>query len=559
MRILTNAPARLLLLAALLCLVPAAAARAQASKEAPVVIEGRITDGEKGLPGVAVVLLDAARREGPTRPSARAKTDHEGRYRLSGVPPGSYFVRPVAPTYVLEAAERFEIGRRLTLAAGETASDVDFRLTPGGVITGRVTDADNQPVIGETVFISPADPAQPTPSHVSVQRNQTDDRGVYRIFGLPPGRYHVSAGQDTEAGDIQTNMPGRFYRRTYHPAAFEQKEARVVEVTAGGEATEVDITLGRASKTYRASGRLVNPDGRPAPGLWVTYGLLDREARAISAFGGGVATNARGEFELAGLVPGRYVVFTSPMDDTPSEHYSDAVPFDIDGADVSGLEVKLRPGASLSGVAVVEGTSDPAKASWLLRRVRVAAHVEAAASSSAAGAPNYSVTIPEADGSFRLTGLRPGKARLGTGWSSETPALALVRVELNGVVQNDGFELAEGARLSGLRVVLVYGESTVRGQVNVVGGQLAPDERVYVFARRPGAGEDEQQGPYGKGAEADARGRFIIEGLAAGSYELAARVFSPRAGSRRHSQRVPVAVSEGGEATATITLNLGEQ
>jgi hypothetical protein len=64
----------------------------------------------------------------------------------------------------------------------------------------------------------------------------TDDRGIYRIYGVAPGRYRVSAGvsDDDTYPSIRTGRVS--YRRTYYPDAPDAADAKIVEVTAGGEA-----------------------------------------------------------------------------------------------------------------------------------------------------------------------------------------------------------------------------------------------------------------------------------------------------------------------------------
>ena len=543
------APARaaFALLAALACgaLAPSARAQAPAPKEAPATVEGRVTDGERGLAGVHVSLI-AQEPNSRTRLIARAKTDHEGRYRLTGAPPGAYHVLPLAPVYVLPDSHTYPPGRRVTLAAGETVGDVDFRLTRGGVITGRVTDADGQPVIGEIVHITPADASQSGRISYVAQRNVTDDRGVYRVYGIEPGRYRVSVGQDAETSGGHGR--GRYYWRTFYPDAAAASEARVVEVTSGGEATDIDIRLGRPVKTYTATGRFVGHDGRPAPGVKFAYGRVDRDGGYPGGYESGLTTGARGEFRLDGLVPGRYSVFAATDEGATSEFYSDPFAFDLDESDVSGLEVKLRRGAAVSGVVQIEGARDRAPLVRLLRQLRLYAQTE----TGAPGPPSYAQSPVADDGNFRLAGLRPGKLHLGLGWP-QVPGLVLSRIELNGVALREGFEVAEGAQVSGVRVVALYGNSVVRGQINVTNGTLETGTRLVVFAQR--AGEDPRAGGYAKGAEADARGRFVMEGVAAGDYEFTARSFTRR-GARHQSPRVHVAVPESGEATVTLTIDL---
>jgi hypothetical protein len=154
------------------------------------------------------------------------------------------------------------------------------------------------------------------------------------------------------------------------------------------------------------------------------------------------------------------------------------------------------------------------------------------------------------DGSFRLTGVRPGKFRLN--FNSEVKGLSLSRIEVGGVVQRDGVQVAEGAQLTDVRLVLVYGSAVLRGQLNFPGGGAPPPgTRMIVVARRVGSNDDQ----WSKGAEADSRGRFQLEGLAAGEYEVQARAFST-------TGRVPplvsepqrVSVGEGGDVTISLTL-----
>lgn len=553
---MTNAQARLALLMltalALAALAPRAAAQGPAPKEAPASVEGRVTDGDEGLAGVSVVLV-SFQNPGRIRSVARARTDQEGRYRLSGVAPGRYHVLPAAPSYVMqEPFQGYPPGRPLLLSAGETVRDMDFRLARGGVVTGRVTDADGQPVVAETVHVTSADPARDARQDFFLQQQRitTDDRGVYRAYGLPAGRYRVSVGQDATSGSISFGGR-RFYRRTFHPDAVEESQARVVEVAAGREADDVDITVARAARTFSASGRFVGPDGRPAPGVTVGVGPIDQRGGGVmGAYGGGWTTNARGEFRVEGLGPGRFAVFALPVREETPEDYSEPAEFTVTDADVSGLEVRLRRGASLSGVVAVEGVSDRATLARLAPQLRLAASVESP--NRPPGPTNFSQAQVAPDGSFRLAGLRPGRARIGLGWP-QPRGFTLTRVEVNGVEQREGVELAEGASVSNLRVVVAYGTATVRGQVNFTNGTLGAGERLVVFARRIVPGQETPEGVGGRSIEADARGRFLLEGVPAGEYEFTARVFS-RGGSRPNVARQQISVPEGAEVSVTLDL-----
>jgi hypothetical protein len=536
--------------ASLLLAIVCCAAATHAQKDAPASIAGRVTDGERGVPGVVVTLMsgDPSQR---FKTIARTKTDAEGRFALTNVAPGRYQIMPFAPVYIVQGTSDWPPGRMLTLLGGEAVADVDFRVERGGVITGRVTDGNGNPVIAERVDVAPADNKNNSMQRGGPfdQRDQmTDDRGVYRIYGLPAGSYRVSVGQSDERGAVSLGRR-KIYRRTFYPDASEAAQARLVEVKAGGEADDIDITLANAVKTYRASGRFVNAEtGQPAPNVTFGYGTLDPAGRRVSSFGGGMATNTRGEFQTEGLAPGHYVVFALPQDG--SELYSEPVNFEVTDADVSGVVVKLKRGVSVTGVVQIEGVSDRATVARLLGQVRVIGYVD---SKSQAVVPNYSRPPTLApDGGFRLTGLHSGTLRIAAS-AEGAKGLTLSRVELNGARMSDGIEVAEGAQLSGVRVVMVYGSGVIRGQVNFTNGAPPPGARLIASARRVGANGDERSD---RQVEADARGFFIIEGLTAGEYEVVVRAFNE--GEMYRSEAQHVSLGDGVEVSVTPALDLSK-
>ncbi len=553
-----NSLARVMLISlacALACAAWAAApcAAQTATKEAPATVAGRVTNGEKGMPGVEVALAINSDTSPNGKTAARAVTDAEGRFRLTGVAPGRYQLMPLAPAHVVPDMTGWPPGRAITLSPGDTVEDMNFALTRGGVITGRVTDSEGKPVIGEQVNIVPAEKGQRPLSFFAGQRNTTDDRGVYRAYGLAAGRYRVSVGQQRNSGMIRVGGPRRFYRRTFHPDAVEEAQAKIIEVREGGEVTEVDISVAKASRTYKAEGRFVSAEtGRPMPGLQFAFGTLMGEgaSRRVGSYGStGQRSNARGEFVADELAPGSYAVFA--VSDESVEWYSDTAVVEVEDADISGLEIKIRRGATLTGVVQIEGARDRAAYAKLIEQVPLARNVEARGELTA---PNWNRIAIAPDGSFRISGLRPGKLRLMLGWPP-VKGLTLVRVERENAEMRDGIEITEGANVTGVRVLLAYGNAVIRGQVNVTGGVLPQGVRMMVSARRAGANTPGLM-PMGiLPSNVDARGRFAIEGLAAGDYELQLRLFGPDYMNVQPLKQT-VSIPEGGETPVTFAVNL---
>ncbi|HEV2705460.1 MAG TPA: carboxypeptidase regulatory-like domain-containing protein [Pyrinomonadaceae bacterium] len=536
------------------CTTIAAAARqsTQTAAAAAATISGRVTVEGKAAPGVEVLLL--ARNNRSSVALARALTDTEGRFRLTGVSAGSYQVVPVAPTLVAPPQTASGRGGRwLDISAGQNVEGVDFALTRGGVITGQVTDAEGLPVIAERVTLTPvegaaAERAALLSSNLSFE---TDDRGIYRIYGVPPGRYLVSAGQSGSAPP--SGLRGRkFYQRTFHPDATEELRAVAVEVSAGAEVTNININLARPARTFAVTGRITDSvSGQPVAGVRLSYGLLRDSRQLINAPASNLRSGADGEFKLNGLAPGRYVVYVPASGE--SDAYSEPLQFEVDNGDVSGLDLKVQRGARLSGVVVVEGATD----TTILQRL---AHVPVSAFLYQPEAISPA-TVPSrvnADGSFLLSGLRPG--RLVVGSAARLPTgFTLLRVERDGVVQQDGIRINSDEQIAGVRVVLAYGNYVVRGQMRLAGGTPPPGTRFFIYVRREGP----TILPRYPAAEVGADGRFVVEGLAAGDYEFVLVARSPAVAGANVSAKPPstkmlVRVGGASEPEVALVLNLNE-
>lgn len=547
-------PARLVLLTALLLAVPFSLARAQQPPQKPAtgVITGRITLGDTGLPNVPVLLFSTDRMQRTRGSVARAVTDYEGNYKLTNVAAGSYTVTPNAAAFIGPSEGMFgEMGRTINIADGETVEDINFSLKRGGVITGRVVDADGNPVVAERIHLNVAnkDPRQQRQFsfNANPQMYETDDRGVYRLFGLPAGRYTVSVGEAGQEGEVRFGFGKRtYYARTYHPGVTDASKAAVLEVTEGSEITNADITLGRMGQAFSASGRVVDENGKPVANARIGNGSLLKDRKMMGSMGYGALSDGQGQFRLEGLPPGRYAVFV--WNEGKSESYTDPITFEITEGDVSGLELKFRRGASISGVAVIEGTADKAVFDTLSQLSIWATP----AAEDRLFVPTFAPIKIAPDGSFRIIGVQPGKMRIHLANYPPPKGFMPPRIERDGVVVQE-IEVTRGAEITGVRIVFQYGTGRVRGLVKVENGTLPAGSRVMVTARRL----NDNAGNPPPGVRVDSRGRFALEGLPTGEYELNLHAFitgdTPR--------RIPVLkqkvnVMSGTEVEATFTLDL---
>ncbi|MBO0857763.1 MAG: carboxypeptidase regulatory-like domain-containing protein [Chloracidobacterium sp.] len=510
-------------------------------------VTGVVKLGDAPAVGITLTLLPD--RMGPIgqQPDSanRVVTDEKGEYRFTSVAAGKYRVTPLAEAFVITSGATLgggSSGVSVTVSEGQTTSNIDLTLARGGVITGRVTDEEGRPVIAERIGLSMVDANGQPQSFNGGTRfgNETDDRGVYRLYGLPAGRYLVSAGGGDRPGVSRRIR----YPQTYYPDVVDQDQAKPVDVKTDFSADDIDIHLGAPLKTYAVTGRVVDADsGQPAASLPVNIvPLLGRGGAGAVAVGGvaGSVANAEGAFRVTGLAPGKYQAsagssgFTGGDPSASSDFYSDPVSFEINGGDVTGVEIKVHQGATIAGVVVIDGGADPSIGAQLsqlmisaISRGGQQSPAQGQAGGGMGGRQNFSQV--GSDGAFRITGVAPGRVRLnvnGPGGFGGGSGFSLSRIERDGAVVTGGFNVAPTEQVTGVRVYVVYSAGVIQGRVVVTGGALPAGTRLTVFVRSLDSGGRNRP------AMVDPSGQFRVEGLAPGNYEVSlnARVFTPGAG-----------------------------
>lgn len=512
-------------------------------------VSGRVTIKEKGVGGV-MVALRKAESQMPYEPFQKGATDMDGFYRITNVPPGSYEVVPSVPAFVPAAKEARS--KRILIGDDDNVEGINFTLIRGGVITGRITDADGRPLIQQQVTLylesafnqSPQGaPRQVFPATVG----QTDDRGIYRLYGLQAGRYKVACGRSDETYIGGPNTGRSTYRQVFHPDVTEQEKAKVIEVSEGSEAADVDIALGRALQTFSANGRVIDGEkGQPAPNI--RFGIQRLVGQRVEYVSTVAASNVQGNFVIEGLIPGKYGINMLPTPNQGNELRAEALNFEIIDNDISGVVVKLVRGASVSGVVVVESDDKAviAKLSEMQLRGYVAVQGGGMVSSSAS-----SPIAP--DGSFRLAGLASGALNLNIAVPNRPlppKGFSIARVERDGVAVPRAIEVKDGEQVMGVRVVLSYGSATIRGVITLDDAPLPPGTRASVRLAKPG--EPTPGTMNFRPPVVDERGRFLIEGIPAGTYELQTVVMTPKSSSRM-VKRV-VTIQDGTTTDITIAV-----
>ncbi|HEX7330238.1 MAG TPA: carboxypeptidase-like regulatory domain-containing protein [Pyrinomonadaceae bacterium] len=498
------------------------------------VVSGHVTVDGKTAEGVEVLLVANTAEQRRTQ-VAKTRTDAEGRFRLNVESEGRYQVVPFAPAYVASNTE-------ITVKPGQEITGIDFALVPGGVITGKVLTPDGRPAIAERITLTPAFESGQNRGTLNIPPAllETDDRGVYRIFGLPPGLYLVSAG--TAGEHVAAGLRGRrvSYMRTFHPDVTDQTNAKPIEVTAGREVSNVDIAMSRRAEDFTATGRVVDERNQPVANVAFGYAAVRENRRLAGAPVRNLQADAEGKFLIENLTAGRYVLFAV----SNSSAYSEIVPFEVTNSDVSGLELKVEPASSVSGVVVVEGGND-VNLTGKLANVSINSVFYQTEMLF-----THEMSNINPDGSFRLDGLRPGKLKINVATQRFPRGFSILRVEREGVALGDSLDIPQGTHISGLRVVLTYGNGIVRGQAKIKAEELLPGTRLLVFAQPMGA----NAGARTHSIAVDPRGSFILESLPAGDYELRLGVLQPGSGNNVRYSTASQTVRVTNNSTFEVTL-----
>ena len=173
-------------------------------------------------------------------------TDGNGRYEFSDLPAGRFTISAAKGGYLtLQYGQRrtFEPGRPVTLTDAQILG-VDLTLPRAGVISGRVIDRFGEPAVGADIVVERyqySSDGQRRLTRAPDMATTTNDLGEFRVFGLMPGEYIVSANmrqrpQLPGQGGGPAATPVARYVRTYSPGTASVADAQAVLLGVGEEA-----------------------------------------------------------------------------------------------------------------------------------------------------------------------------------------------------------------------------------------------------------------------------------------------------------------------------------
>lgn len=502
-------------------------------------LRGRVVALDTG----AGVRRAQVRISGPDIGTKTALTDAQGRYEFRDLPAGRFNVSVSKPGFVsMQYGQNrpFEPGRPIELADAQKMDKADVALPRGSVLAGRVIDELGEAVADAEVSAMRMQFAMGKRRLVPAGRNgTTNDLGQFRIYGLPPGEYYVSASLRNMsmvmdmigggAGGPSGSNQSSGYASTYYPSTPTPGDAQRIALAVGQELASVDIQL-QPVKLARISGNAVASDGKPMAGAMVM--LLPAMRDNLMFMPSGTSrTDPNGAFSLSGVTPGEYTLqvqslggmiqaagasmsftFRSTEPAVQNASPQQAREFalttvNVAGEDISGMVVVGTRGAKAIGTLSFGASAKPEG----LASVRVTAPpVDDANPMPMFGGSNVKDT-----GAFEIEGLVGQRvfrvANLPKGW-------VLKQVRVNGEdVTDKGLEFKPGEDLSGLEIELTDKATSINGAVTDDRGQPLKDFTVVVFA------EDKNRWTlpltrWTASSRPDQEGRFKFANLPAGAY-----------------------------------------
>jgi hypothetical protein len=223
-----------------------------AGAENTAVIAGTVVDSLTGV-GIRKAEVRLNRLNG--RPPADIYlTDNAGRFEAAGLNPGIYQLRVSRNGFVVPK------WTKIVDTAQPEAREVVLKLTPQGVITGRVTDADGDPLDGVTIQLLRRQNYAGQTNYDAIRHEATDDLGEYRLIGLTTGRYLVAAERAVELSLRRSSTEGATaFARTFYPAATSPENAIWLDVKPGVELRQIDVRMERLP-VVQVKGRITNAD-----------------------------------------------------------------------------------------------------------------------------------------------------------------------------------------------------------------------------------------------------------------------------------------------------------
>lgn len=534
-----------------------------------------------------------------------ATTDDTGGFSFTALPAGRYSLTASRPGHVTVTYGQRQPGRpgiQIQLSDGQKFR-ADLQIPRGSVITGSVMDEHGEPAPQTSVRVMRFTTANGQRTLGGSSNATTDDRGIYRVFGLMPGEYIVCATpRNTGMPDaqrmevelqamqqamtaapaeqaqalreritaIQGSMPSAEsgappgYSPICYPGTVSTSNAATIALGVSEERSAVDFQL-QLAPLAAIEGVVVNSTGAQLTQMNVS--LSDATAGGPSMLNMSARPDAEGRFRIANVPPGQYRLtarstIAAPRPPPPVQGAGRgaagrggampprpqpvtvwaAADVAVDGRDVSNVMLSLQQGVSVSGQIAFEATTQQPPGD--LTRMRVT--VSPVGPNPFGGSGSVQV---DAGGRFTIPSIPPGRYRLNAtgaaGWLTESAMIG------GQDALDFPFEVKGNQNVSGVTITLTDRRTELTGTVVDDKNQPALDYTIVIFpsdSRYWGTASRRIQT-----ARPSTDGQYTFRGLPPGEYRIATPVDVEPGGTSD-----PAVLQQLESASMRVTLQPGE-
>ena len=510
-------------------------------------ISGRVLAADTGRPVKRARVAVA----GGGRGGRSTTTDDQGRYAVAGLAAGNYNVTASKAGFVDAAFGQrrpLQPGTPVQVIDNQAVADVDLRLTRGGVITGRVLDEDGEPLARARVTVQRYQYIRGERQLTPAGADQTDDRGQYRVFGLPPGDYYVSAsatglfelfgrglqqlaagigggggrgvggrggrGQLAALAGSDPEVSG--YAPTYYPGVASAGEAGKVSIAPGQELGGIDFQI-QLVPLATVSGIVAGAEAGANVMLAPNESSAQGRLRGESLNG---RMQADGTFEIRNVPPGRYIAVARSGGGRSGQPKMGTQAIVVHGQNVEGVTLVLQSGVTLSGNITVESSGTPAPTDYSSFRIDAPEVDPLPIGGGGRGGPMGTAGRAEKNGAFRIDNLLPGLHHIrvaGQGQGQWT----VKSISAGGQdVTDHAIDIKPGVNVSNVSIVLTDRSTELTGTVR--DGKSEPMPAVTVIAFSTDQDMWRPQSRHIQAARTNQYGVYRIRGLPPGDYLIVA-------------------------------------
>jgi hypothetical protein len=282
----------------------------------------------------------------PLRPELHeltASTDNEGRFVFEGLEPANWLLSAGHAGYLNQSYGTRTpglLGAALEIRAASRMSDLVITMTPQGIIAGKVTDEDGDPVTGVQVNINRVYWFNNTRYIEIAGSASLNPDGTFMVGNLMPGRYYACAfGANGRGGWVPTCFPD----------TTDFSSASRIEVSPGADIRGINLRL------HRGAGFQIRGTVTGAPKEKTQLRLISLGSGVPSLVPYDPVLRPNGEFIFPNVAPGSYVIVANVIENQLVSY----VPVTVNDRDLAGIAVALGPGLEINGTVRMEDGSAP--------------------------------------------------------------------------------------------------------------------------------------------------------------------------------------------------------